>query len=255
MYWDWGKLKKMQKIEMAVRSDVGLVRSDNQDAYGHFGGDASDGSAPQLFVVADGMGGHARGAEASRTAVGVVGEVFASRTDLPVPQRLERALHAANERIFAGSRQGERRERSGTTCTALAWADRQVCLAHVGDSRAYRIRRDGIELLTLLHTWAAEMYREGILTAEEARIHPRRNTLTQAIGTHSQVTVNMVSVGTPAAGDVFLLCTDGLATVAEPEIHRVVRHYALDDACDRLVRMANDGGGLDNVTVMLIRFG
>lgn len=237
-----------------MRSHVGRSRTENQDSYGIFP-DGAGGDEPCLFVVADGMGGHEHGREASETAVRVVHDTFIATQEASVEQRLERAFQAANREIFGPVPAGGHHEKVGTTCTVCAFVDEHVYLAHVGDSRLYRIRNGRMRQLTTDHTWVDEMCREGVLTTEEALNHPRRHTLTRAIGTSPTVTVDVEGLGAPKPRDVFLLCSDGLLPVDEHEIERTVANHPLQDACDRLVEMANDLGGHDNVTVMLIRFG
>lgn len=241
-------------VRVAAVSDVGLVRTENEDAHGYFSSGENGAAAEHLFIVADGMGGHDHGREASRTAVKVVRDTFFSAALKPVEERLERALQAANRRIYELSEDGRDSRRAGTTCTTLAYAGRTLYLAHVGDSRAYRIRRKRIEQFSNDHTLTAEMEREGILTGEEARRHQRRHTLTRAVGVDEQVDVDISQLGAPSSRDTFLLCSDGLSAVPTDEIHRVVRSHPIDTAAEMLVRLANDRGGHDNVTVMLIRF-
>lgn len=248
-------LRDRSAIEVGVCTDVGRVRSENQDAYGVYPEEVSDADVDRIFIVADGMGGHAHGREASHAAVRIVQRVFDEEADRDAEGRLQHALEAANHYIYTSSNESGLVQRPGTTCTALAWVGGRLFIGHVGDSRAFRLRRGHIEQLTTDHSWVNEMEREGLLTEEEAQVHPRRNTLTRAIGTSRSVDVEVVQVGQPRAGDTFLLCSDGLADVDRDEMQRIVRSEdTLQDASERLVHEANALGGHDNVTVMLVRF-
>ena len=252
---NWRKFINRSAVEVAACSDVGRVRTENQDSYGIFPEGASKGDEPRLYIVADGMGGHAHGREASEAAVRVVHDVFFSGAGGSVEARLRRALEAANQQIFGPSQDGINPQKVGTTCTVLAWVEERAYLAHVGDSRAYRLRKGRMKQLSTDHTWVGEMYREGLLTEQEALEHPRRHTLTRAIGTGPSVNVDVEPLGKPKPGDVFLLCSDGLLPVGEEAIERTIVSHPLQEACDQLIQMANEAGGHDNVTVMLIRFG
>lgn len=243
------------EVRVAARSDVGVSRSENEDAFGHFANQADGAASEHLFVVADGMGGHEHGKEASQTAVRVVRDTFFDTASEPVEVRLKRSLQAANLEVFALSDGEADLRRAGTTCTALAFVEGELYLAHVGDSRAYRIGRRRIEQFSTDHTLTAELEREGILTSEEARLHERRHTLTRAIGVEEQVDIDVGHIGSPRSRDVYLLCSDGLDPVPQDEIHRIVRNQEIDAAAATLIRMANERGGRDNVTVLLIRFG
>lgn len=241
-------------VEVGACTHIGRVRSENQDAFGVFPEDPPDDAAPRLFIVADGMGGHADGRQASRTTVEVVRETFFDRGNGSAAQRLERGLKRANGDIYRRSHEGEVPRKGGTTGTALAWEDGELFLGHVGDSRAYRLREGQLEQLTSDHTWVAQMLREGLLSEEEARQHPRRNALTRAVGVDETVEVETRVLGEPERGDLFLLCSDGLLTVPESRIARLASRGPLQEACEKLVEAANGAGGRDNVTVMLIRF-
>ena len=249
----WWRPNRKRRIGYGACSDVGMVRSENQDAYGRFPRHATSDAADQLFVVADGMGGHVRGQEASRTAVHVVQETYFSAAGRAVTERLRRAFEAANAGIYKRAHNGEQHDKMGTTCTVLALSENRLYLGHVGDSRAYRINRRGIEQLSHDHTLVEELLREGILTEKEALMHPRRNTLTRAMGVTPNIQVDLAQVGPIQAGDNFLLCTDGLANVSTRELQQVVLSDSPQRACEKLVEMANDRGGHDNVTVMIVR--
>jgi serine/threonine protein phosphatase PrpC len=252
---DWWKEKKTQgppSISVGVTTDTGLVRDENEDAYGTFG---TQEEPNQLFIVADGMGGHEYGREASTTTVRVVEETYFNDRSKSVLNRLRFAFRWANGRVH--SKAGTRTDGAsmGTTATALALAAGRAYLAHVGDSRAYRFHPEESQQLTRDHTVPQRMRRDGILTAEEARSHPRRGTLTRAIGTEPTVEVDLIKAGRLRSGDCFLLCTDGLENLPADVLRDVVLNNDPQPACDELVYRANERGGHDNATALVVRVG
>lgn len=250
----WKRSARPFTVRFGACSHVGQVRTENQDAYGHFPDqEAPDENDRHLFIVADGMGGHEDGGQASRVTVEVVGETyFAQEAGTPIEASLGQALSAANDRVYEWAHAGGVPKKMGTTCTALALVDGKAWLAHVGDSRAYRIDRSGISQLTQDHTLVGALQREGVLTEAEAERHPQRHALIRAIGVEPTVDVDVKQVEALQAGDVFVLCSDGLAHVTNEEIRDVVRGEAVQAAAERLVAMANDRGGQDNVTVLVV---
>jgi len=263
--WLW-KSERRRHINMGACSDTGRVRQENQDAHGWFPPQPSSRAREKLFVVADGMGGHTRGREAGQTAVDVVQQAFFANADQPVAERLRQAFIAANDTIYQrahapqtpvnGHRNGHGNGQAttmGTTCTALALINGQIHIAHVGDSRAYRINRKNVERLTQDHTMVEELLRAGVLTEEEAKSHPRRNVLVRAMGVAPTLEVDVFQAGPLASGDHYLLCTDGLAVIPLQKLQHVVLHQTPQDACENLVALANEHGGFDNVTALLIQ--
>jgi protein phosphatase len=234
-----------RRLVTASRSDVGLVRSENQDSCAEW----SHPSGARLLLVADGMGGHRGGSTASRLAVEAVGEVFAAAAG-DAEATLRRAFAEANDRIQRRAEEEPRLSGMGTTGVALLFAaDGSAFVAHVGDSRAYRVRGGAIEALTADHSLVAELMREGLLRPEEAEEHPGRHTILRALGTEEEVEVDVAPVDV-RPGDRFVLCTDGLSgVVADEEIARLLSENALPRAVERLVALANERGGPDNVTV------
>lgn len=249
----WWKAKQKAAILVGACTDVGMVRTENQDAYGHFDGNGSAGPDERLFILADGMGGHLDGREASRLAVEAVHHSYFESRDGSVGQRLLSALEAANNVIVRRSQDRDGVDRMGTTCTALVLRGDEAYVAHVGDSRAYLISSDEMLQLTRDHTMVEEMRRQGLLTEAEARDHPRRHALTRALGIERVVQVDLLDPLHVESGQWFLLCSDGLASVNEEEIRHVVTSLQPQPACEELVRMANERGGHDNVTVLLIQ--
>ncbi len=192
------------------------------------------------------------GEEASRLAVEVLRQTFFAARAWSVGERLRRAFEVANARVFEQAHEGPAFRTMGTTCTALALVNGHVHMAHVGDSRAYRVDRHGIEQLTRDHTLVDELRRKGVLTAEEARRHPRRHALTRALGIRATLEVDVLEATTVKPPQTFVLCSDGLAPVLDEEIREVVDALPPQQAAERLVAMANERGGPDNVTVLVV---
>ncbi len=240
-------------ISYGATSHVGLVRSENQDAYGSFPENNPDSADERLFIVADGMGGHLGGKEASRIALLEVPRVFFLDKDLSVKERLMRAFQQANNCIYDKAQEGNGFDRMGTTCTALVLSNGQISIAHVGDTRAYRIEKNKIDLLTDDHTLVEEMRREGVLTEAEARVHPRRNTLTRAMGVEPNLEIDVYEIGEIKSDQRFLLCSDGLSEVTADEFQRIIMQLAPQEATDKLVEIANERGGHDNATALVLR--
>ena len=237
------------EIEVASKTDVGQVRTANEDSCDIF--ERADGT--RLLVVADGMGGHQGGATASQTAIAAVSDLFTWDAVSPVDALLDRAITTANERIFALAQEDTALEGMGTTIVAfLLDANGQGAVAHVGDSRAYRYRQGQLEALTVDHSVVAEMHRRGLISAEEAAIHPRRNEILRSVGVLPEVEVEVAEVDV-APGDRFLLCSDGLSgVVGDDEIAAVIQSESTADAVEKLVQMANDRGGPDNITAQIL---
>ncbi len=235
-----------------------MVRGENQDSYGVFpdGSVADPGGKGRLFVIADGMGGHRGGKQASTIAVNTMNEIYFSSADAEAKARLQQAAQCANDRINEYTINHPDLFGMGTTLSAMVVTDAGGCIAHVGDSRIYRVRDDSIEQLTKDHSKVAEMARRGIITADEARHHPERSQLYRALGTRPNVEVDMIEDIELSANEYFVMCTDGLYNhVENEEIRETVLSHAPDEAAEALVRLANRRGGQDNITVQVIRVG
>ncbi len=233
----------LRVVEQVGRSDVGRQREANEDSYV---------IATPMFAVADGMGGAQAGEVASATAAAV----FEAPPDTgDGPERLLSDLtRQANGRIYEMAQSDASRRGMGTTLTAaMVWPE-GVSIGHVGDSRAYRLRGGELEQLTHDHSLVAELQRSGQLTAEAAETHPQRSIITRALGPESDVVVD-THTHTTRAGDVYLLCSDGLTgMVSDSEMAGILRGSAtLDGAAEALIRAANQSGGKDNITVVLFR--
>ncbi|MBS1878359.1 MAG: Stp1/IreP family PP2C-type Ser/Thr phosphatase [Actinobacteria bacterium] len=232
--------------DSAVRTDTGRQRNANED---------SVFTRAELFVVADGMGGAQAGEVASRTAV----SAFEGELRPGPPERvLEQTIKAANRAIHQQAQGDPNLAGMGTTTTAAIVdpAAEEVAIGHVGDSRAYRYRRGKLERLTRDHSLVEEMRRKGQLTDAQAEDHPQRSIITRALGPEPEVEVDLQTV--PAqAGDVFLICSDGLTTMLDDEhIARLLsRASSMESAVRALVDEANRAGGRDNITVIAFRLG
>ena len=234
-------------LRTASQSDVGRARRDNQDAHGEFQSLAGE----RLLVVADGMGGHVGGATASRICVETLAAVLDAPDGAP-DARLRRGLALANTRIREAADRQPELAGMGTTAVALLFAaDGRAWLGWVGDSRAYRWRAGALEALSTDHSVVAEWVRAGILRADEADTHPRRNELLRALGANEELESEVTELEV-RAGDRFLLCSDGLsAVVPKAEIAAVIGVEDPELAVKKLVAMANERGGPDNVTVVV----
>jgi serine/threonine protein phosphatase PrpC len=240
---------------------VGRQRQHNEDAF-------LVESNARLFLVADGMGGHAAGEIASRIAVDSISEfiLHTKEEDGTWPHaydehytrttnRLMAALRMANQRVLEAMKKDARLRGMGTTVVACMADEEKMSVAHVGDSRAYLIREGQLSRITNDHSWVFEQVQAGMLTEAEAEKHPLRNVITRALGGALQVTPDASEISAQK-GDVFLLCSDGLTgMVPENEILRVVTANSddLPKACQQLIDAANERGGLDNVTAVLVR--
>jgi len=231
----------------AALTDPGRKRALNEDAVAQvvtpYGG---------IFIVADGMGGHRTGEVASQMAVGQIVEVL--KRSEPSPQGLLEAYEAANEAIYQAGQKPESRG-MGTTCTAL-WLDLPYALiAHVGDSRAYLLRDGELIQLTQDHSWVADRVRQGLLSEEEARNHRWRNVITNALGSFPSARVDLLGLKV-RPGDVFLLCTDGLSGVLEDRVlSEIILTNPPEPAVAKLIKLANDWGGPDNVSAVVVTIG
>lgn len=235
----------MPGLGFALETHPGLRRPKNEDAVGHlltpWGG---------IFVVADGMGGHRTGEVASRLAVETI--LGYLKEAEPSPKALLEAFERANARIYQEAQRPENRG-MGTTATCLLLDLPYALIAHVGDSRAYLLRGEEFVLLTEDHSWVAERVRQGLLTHEEARTHRWRNVITNALGSFPQARVDLLGLKL-APEDTFLLCTDGLSGVLEDRtLREVLRNFPPEEAARRLVELANEWGGPDNVSLAVVR--
>ena len=242
-------------VHAVLRTDVGLVRSENQDFGIYTSPDEERASAPggRLLVVADGMGGHRGGATASKLAAETVKAQYLGSESPDVPTALREALARANKRIFTEAQANPDLRGMGTTTSALTIRDGAGWFAHVGDSRIYLVRGDEIRQLTDDHSLVASMVREGLLTSAEAENHPRRNVLQRSMGVAEDVEIDVSGPFKVQDGDVFILCSDGLhGLVKEPELKEIAK-LPIEQAADEYVKRSLERGAPDNVTVIVAR--
>jgi protein phosphatase len=245
----------MLAIDFASVSDRGRVRLNNEDACGHFvpATPAEIAEKGVVFVVADGMGGHRGGEIASQIAVRTIVAFYSADGEEDRLHALTRAFREANQTIIQEAVADSTLFGMGTTCTAVALHDGRAYFAHVGDSRAYLLRRGRILQITSDHSIVGEMVRSGIISDEDARTHPRRNVITRSLGAQEEITADTPSTMEIERGDIFLLCTDGLTTyLQDADIAVVLATSSPDEACKKLVKMANEQGGRDNITVQVV---
>jgi len=252
-----GASRTTDEPRVAGATHVGVVRRINQDAFGRFDAPAR---GETLLVVADGLGGHRGGEVASRMAVELLGPLVCAGDDAP-ERRLARAIGEANRQIHEEARADYTLEGMGTTVVCLLLrrppgarrsAAPSAWVAHVGDSRLYRLRAGALAALTEDHSLVATLVREGVIRPEEARTDPRKNQILRALGVRKDVEVDVAALDA-APGDRFLLCSDGLhGLIEEPEIRALVEAVADPEAAVAgLIEAANRAGGTDNVTCML----
>jgi protein phosphatase len=238
------------RFACAARTDVGVVRSGNEDSYLM----ADDRG---LFVVADGMGGHAAGEVASEMAARLVAETYRparGMSDDELMAQMVAAIRSANSAIFERTLQEHDKRGMGTTVTVLALLPRRYLIGQVGDSRAYVLRGGSLTQVTKDHSYVQEQVDAGRLSPEEARVHPYANVITRCVGSSGDVVPDLY-IGTLEAGDLLLLASDGLTGMMEDEDLQAILEQdgSLEDRVDALIAEANRRGGLDNITVILVQ--
>jgi PPM family protein phosphatase len=248
------------KVASAGLTDVGRKRNHNEDSY------LIDDEL-QLYVVADGMGGHAGGGTASRIAVETIDRElrkardgkenpFLASTNLqesPLPEVIRSAVERACLSIFHAAQEDPRLAGMGTTVISLLVKDEHAYFAHVGDSRAYLVRGDLIQQISEDHSLVNEQIKAGMITPEEAKHSRYKNIITRSVGFEEEVQVDVMGLVTET-GDTFVLCSDGLANMLDDkELLDVVRQNKFEDIPKRLVDIANERGGDDNITVICVR--
>ncbi len=248
------------RVVSAGLTDVGRKRSHNEDSF-------LIDEEVHLYVVADGMGGHAGGGTASRIAVETIDKEmrkvwensdtpFRGTTTLqesPLPEVMRGAVERACNAIFRAAQEDPRLAGMGTTVIALLVKDDHVFFGHVGDSRAYLIRGDLIQQISEDHSFVNEQIKAGILTPEEAKHSRYKNIITRSVGFEEEVQVDVMGL-LAEPGDTFILCSDGLANMLEDkELLELTRGHTIDDLPKKLVDSANERGGDDNVTVIVVQ--
>lgn len=250
----------LMQVKSFGMSDVGKRREKNEDSFLR-----NDELA--LYTVADGMGGHLGGDIASDLAAKTVDEVVKSLENDPemtlqegveikpgeYQSYLRYAVRLSSKRIFDRAHDDQSLRGMGTTMVAMLFRSNKVYIANVGDSRAYRVRKDEISQITKDHSLVGEQMRAGILTEEEARSSRLKNIITRSVGFQEEVDAD-IDIRATREGDCYLLCSDGLSNMVEDdEIRDIVTSNGIEDACRRLIDVANERGGDDNITVIMIQ--
>ena len=238
------------------RTDIGIKRNMNQDFV--YASDQPVGPLLNLYIVADGMGGHAAGDYASRCAVESMVDFISSSNEKRPVRLLDEAVQAANRAVYEKAQQDKACAGMGTTLVACTYMRDSLYIVNIGDSRLY-LAGEELDQITVDHSLVEEMVRAGHITAEQARVHPEKNVITRAVGMKDSMRADLFDVAI-RPGDVALLCSDGLTNmVTDQEISRITRQIqngkvSLSAAGDKLIDDANRNGGSDNISVVLIDF-
>ena len=243
----------MAKLSMKRRfvglTDTGIVRAVNQDSY------YVDDPQGRFFIVADGMGGHAGGQEASKIATETIQahlETYWDRAEITSDVLLKEAIEKANQDILEDQSLHPERGDMGTTVVVMIFRDRPWCV-HVGDSRLYRWRNSKLQQVTEDHTWVSLAMKSGEITKEQAKAHPWRHVLSQCLGRKDLFRVDLQELDIQA-GDLLLMCSDGLTEeVSDEEIKALLNQNAeCNQLAAKLITAAKDAGGSDNITVVMV---
>ncbi len=248
-------LRVIPRVTVAAKTDLGRVRENNEDKYEFFITEDLDRLARRglVFVVCDGMGGHDAGQIASELACKTFLDVYLGHPSSLPERALRDAVKAANRTVYDVSTTVPGRRGMGTTLSALCLIQDRAHIAQVGDSRVYRLREGVLACLTRDHTWVDEVVTSGMMSREDAEVHPYRHMLTRAIGTEQVVVAELFDYDL-LAGDTYLLCSDGLTNHLDKEgIETILRDRSPADAAWELVNAALCDGGSDNCTVIVVR--
>lgn len=236
-----------------AKTDIGKMRNMNQDCIYV----STDEDNLKLYILADGMGGYNGGEVASRLAVesakNYIKSYFSSiqLEKESIMQFLKEAIEFANKEVYQRSREEKELEEMGTTLEICLIYANKVYIAHVGDSRVYRIRKDFIRKLTTDHSYVEKLVKDGTITREQAYTHPKKNMLTQAVGCELEINPEIIVKGF-LKDDILLMCSDGLTNmVSEKEIFEIIRKD-VKNANEILVSRANENGGIDNISVIIV---
>ncbi len=242
------------RLIVAQRTDVGLKRQHNEDNVAYIIPKDQEILAKKgaLFIVADGMGGHAAGEVASEMAVSTVSTLY-YQDEGDVPECLLRSVKYANAIIFQTAMEQVEHNGMGTTCVAAVLLGGTAYIANVGDSRAYLVHKGQVRQISVDHSWVAEQVRIGAMTEAEARSHEMRNMITRSLGSLPEVDVD-IFVEPVEEGDALVLCSDGLSgMISDKEILTIVEKYNPPECVYRLIERANAHGGNDNITALVVR--
>lgn len=235
-------------FQISYKTDIGLKRVNNQDSIlvcKDIG----------LCIVADGMGGHNAGEVASSNAVEFIESYIRENIEKEEKKNLiVNSLLKANKEIYLKSLNNEEYKNMGTTCSLILCENFNVYIGHVGDSRIYYINNDYINQITEDHTFVEKLVESGEITREAAKIHPKRNVITRAVGTEYDLKVDFLSYAVEKKSKI-LICSDGLTgKIDDSEIFEVVNANTIEKSVNSLVKLANDRGGSDNISIVLVEF-
>ncbi len=250
-----GMPPKSFRLSVAQRTDVGRQRQHNEDnvAYIIPKDAAVLARKGALFIVADGMGGHAAGEVASEMAVSNISTLYYQDSESDVALCLLRAIKYTNALIYQHAMQQVEHNGMGTTCVAAVLLANTLFVANVGDSRAYLIRKGQLRQISQDHSWVAEQVRAGTMNEQEARTHEMRNMITRSLGSLPDTEVDLF-MEPVEVGDILVMCSDGLhGLITDAEILHVVESYSTQESVYRLIERANAHGGTDNITVLVAR--
>ena len=240
------------QLSVAAGTDVGRIRAGNEDSLF-----ADADQERGLFIVADGMGGHAAGEVASEMAVQIVSRDLTSVRNISgtiPPERMREALMAANRAIYERTLQEPDKQGMGTTASCLIVGQGRWVIGHIGDSRIYLLRNGTLRQLTTDHSYVQEQVDAGFLTPEQARYHPYSNVITRCVGANAAVVADVLS-GDLQDGDLYLLASDGLTGMLEdPQLKKILESRQTPGRMvDALITEANRRGGLDNITAIVVQ--
>ena len=237
-------------------SDIGLKREQNEDYIII----PNENEPIKLFILADGMGGANAGEEASKIAAKTVKEYIKNnfikieRDKIGLEGLIRRAIVEANKKVYSLSKEFAKYKGMGTTLIVVLIYRGRMHIGHVGDSRVYRIRQNVFRQITKDHSYVQALVREGSISLEEAKVHPQKNILTKAIGAEEKISPDIITKGF-VKGDIILMCSDGLTNMLDDKyIYEIIMKNVFDInvACNKLIEAANDNGGLDNVSAIII---
>ena len=238
------------KILLCGKTDAGLLRDHNEDSIG-----CNENIA--LAVLADGMGGHRGGEMASAMTVSMILESITAKAikNSTIGRLMHKAILQANKSVYESSKTNSQYRGMGTTIVALMFYDNHFTVAHVGDSRLYRLRNNQLEQITRDHSFVQEQIDLGLHTAEQARNSPHKNLITRAIGIDDDVQVD-IKEDIAMPDDIYLLCSDGVNDMLDDEMIKktlIDNRFDLDNASSEIIRLANEFGGKDNISVLLAK--
>jgi len=242
----------------AAATDTGMRRSNNQDSYTAVRASHEEAwrQRGHVFLVADGMGAHAVGELASKMACDLIPHNYLKARAGTPAEAIVKSFHEVSSLIYSRASANRDFQGMGTTCSALLLLPAGALVAHVGDSRVYRVRHDRIDQLSFDHSLVWELVRRNHLTPEQANLSVPKNVITRSLGPEVEIEVDIEGPLAVEIGDVYLLCSDGLSgPVDDEEIGAFAANFHPRDACRYLIHLANLRGGLDNITVQIVRIG